>query len=36
MATIKRAQLTKAGARLAQLLAALWPGGAVANAPGSP
>jgi len=36
MTTIKRAQLTKAGARLAQLLAAIWPASAVANAPGGP
>jgi hypothetical protein len=36
MTAVKRAQLIKAGARLAQLLAALWPDGAVANAHGSP
>ena len=36
MNAIKRAQLSKAGARLAQLLTAIWPDGAVANGPGSP
>jgi hypothetical protein len=32
MAAIKRTQLTKAGARLAQVLVSLWPDGPVANA----